>query len=84
MKTWALVTGASRGIGAAVAVELAAAGHPIIVNYRSNRAAADRVRERIERQGGRARTAAFDVSDHESVTANLKALLAEELTRVGA
>ena len=36
MKPRALITGASRGIGAAIAARLAAEGHPVIINYRSN------------------------------------------------
>ena len=39
----ALVTGGSRGIGAAICVALADAGHPILLNYRSNGAAAEEV-----------------------------------------
>ncbi|MCA9583097.1 MAG: 3-oxoacyl-ACP reductase FabG [Myxococcales bacterium] len=67
--TWALVTGASRGIGAAVAQELAAMGHPVLLNYRSNTKAADEVRGRIEAAGGTAKLLPFDVADAEAVTA---------------
>jgi 3-oxoacyl-[acyl-carrier protein] reductase len=78
MKPRALVTGASRGIGAAMAVELAAAGHPIILNYRSNKAAAEAVKDRIEAAGGRIRMAPFDVSDREAATREVEALLEAE------
>lgn len=74
-KPWALVTGASRGIGAAIAQELSAAGHPILINYRSNHEAAERVRGQIEAAGGRAELLAFDVSDAEACAAALGPLL---------
>ena len=51
MKPRALVTGASRGIGAAIALALAKAGHPVILNYRSGREAAEATMERIRRAG---------------------------------
>ena len=70
----ALVTGASRGIGAAIAVELARAGHPIIINYRSQEAAALEVKARIEAEGGTAELSRFDVAARDAVTAALAAL----------
>jgi len=75
VKDRALVTGASRGIGAAIAVALAEAGHPLILNYRENHAAAEAVRERIEGLGGEAVLSPFDVRDAEATGAALGALL---------
>ena len=76
--TRALVTGASRGSGAAIAVRLAAAGHPVIVNYRHDEAGAARVVAAIEDAGGEAVVARFDVGDRAATAAALEALLQEE------
>jgi len=58
----ALITGASRGIGAATAQMAAARGYAVCVNYRRDRAAAERVAREIEVAGGRAIAVAADVS----------------------
>jgi 3-oxoacyl-[acyl-carrier protein] reductase len=50
----AVVTGASKGIGAEIAQELAAAGASVVVNYSSAKTDADRVVDRISKQGGKA------------------------------
>ena len=58
----AVVTGASKGIGAGVAKALAAAGAAVVVNYASSREGADRVVAEIGRAGGRALAVQGDVS----------------------
>jgi len=78
MKPWALVTGASRGIGAAIAEALAVAGHPIIANYRSDDVAAGELKERIESAGGRVELARFDVADGEATGACVDRLIEED------
>jgi 3-oxoacyl-[acyl-carrier protein] reductase len=70
----ALVTGASRGIGAAIAVALADAGARVAVNYRERRDAADVVVARISGAGGRALALAADVSDGAAVAAMVDAV----------
>jgi 3-oxoacyl-[acyl-carrier protein] reductase len=65
----ALVTGASRGIGAAVALALAGAGAAVAVNYRERAGGADAVVAKINAIGGRAAAVAADVSKSADVTA---------------
>jgi 3-oxoacyl-[acyl-carrier protein] reductase len=64
----ALVTGGSRGIGAAIAVALADAGAAVAVNYRERAAEADAVVASITAKGGRAIAIAADVSQAADVT----------------
>lgn len=59
----AVVTGGSRGIGRAVAMELAARGASVIVNYNSSPDAANEVVKKIEETGGKAAAFQADVSD---------------------
>ena len=65
----ALVTGGSRGIGRAIAVQLAREGHDIGFCYRSNSAAAEETAALIEAEGRRVYSEALDVADHEAVGA---------------
>ncbi|MCQ4332136.1 beta-ketoacyl-ACP reductase [Natronomonas sp. F2-12] len=62
-----LVTGASRGIGRGIALELADHGADVVVNYRSSEAAAREVRDEIESGPGQAVLARADVSDYGEV-----------------
>ena len=74
----ALVTGASRGIGAAIAQELAAAGATVVVNYASSPAAAEAVVNQISAAGGQAWAHQSNVADEEQVDALIKAVLERE------
>jgi 3-oxoacyl-[acyl-carrier protein] reductase len=63
----AIVTGASKGIGAGIAMSLAAAGATVVVNYRADAEAAERVVGKISAAGGRALAVQADVSRTEDV-----------------
>jgi NAD(P)-dependent dehydrogenase (short-subunit alcohol dehydrogenase family) len=63
----AVVTGASKGIGAAIAEHLAAAGAAVVVNYASSRAGAEAVVKRIQQTGGKAVAVQADVSRLEDI-----------------
>ena len=65
----ALVTGASRGIGRAIALALGASGATVFVNYLANEAAAEETVQLVRSTGGAAESVRFDVGDAEAVRA---------------
>ncbi|MER3590196.1 MAG: beta-ketoacyl-ACP reductase [Mastigocladus sp. ERB_26_1] len=77
----AIVTGASRGIGRAIARELAKFGASVVVNYASSSQAADELVSEITQAGGSAITLAADVSKEEQVDALINAAI-EKFNRV--
>ena len=76
MKGIALVTGASRGIGKAIALGLARDGFDIWLNYRSAHAAAAAVQKEIEQAGRTCTLLCFDVTDRDACQQVLEPLLA--------
>ncbi len=73
----ALVTGGSRGIGKACAIELAKAGLDVIINYAGNDEAAQKTVEELKTCGIRAQKKKFDVSNREAVEAAIKEIVDE-------
>lgn len=73
----ALVTGASRGIGRAIAVRFAAEGAFVVVNYAGNEAAAGETLAAVLSAGGNAVLSRFDVGNAAEVDAAVKAIVAE-------
>ena len=71
----ALVTGASKGIGACIAEHLAREGASIVVNYASSQAGADKVVAKIVAAGGQAVAVQADVSRPEQISALLQAAI---------
>lgn len=63
----AVVTGASKGIGAGIAIALAAEGASVVVNYSSSKAGADKVVQEITAKGGKAIAVQADVSKQEDI-----------------
>lgn len=76
-----LITGASRGIGAATARLASARGYALCINYRQQREAAEQLVDEITRQGGRAIAVAADVADERQV-AQLFAAIDSEFGRL--
>lgn len=77
-----LVTGASKGIGAAIARRLAGAGYDIWLNYRSDHGGAEAVRAEIAALGRQCLLLPFDVADEAAVRATMEPLL-DEVTPYG-
>lgn len=73
----ALVTGGSRGIGRAVAIELAKEGATVAINYAGNKAAAEEVQNIITEMGGKAMIIQADVSDEKSATQMVEEVIAQ-------
>jgi NAD(P)-dependent dehydrogenase (short-subunit alcohol dehydrogenase family) len=69
----AIITGGSRGIGAATSLLLAKAGYLVVVNYVSNAAAAKAVVKQIEQAGGKATAIKGDVASEKDIVALFKA-----------
>lgn len=74
----ALVTGASRGIGRAIALKLAKEGAMVIVNYNGSKEAAEQTVTEILEKGGKAESFGCSVSDPQAVEAMMKQIITEQ------
>lgn len=70
---YALITGASRGLGKAVALRLAKDGFAVIINYQSNKEAAEDTLKQVQEAGGFGEFMPFDVSDPQAIENALEA-----------
>jgi 3-oxoacyl-[acyl-carrier protein] reductase len=73
----AIVTGASKGIGRAICLELAARHYEVIINYRSDHRGAQETLELVVERGGQGRLACFDVTDVRTSQTQLETLAGE-------
>ncbi|OEF25442.1 3-ketoacyl-ACP reductase FabG2 [Vibrio rumoiensis] len=72
-----LVTGASKGIGRAIAIQLAQDGFSVVVHYMSDKAGAEKTLSDIQQAGGQGRLLQFDISDRDQCRDMLEADIAE-------
>ena len=70
---YALITGASRGLGKAIALRLAKDGFAVLINYQSNREAAEDTLKQVQDNGGTGELMPFDVSDSQAIETALEA-----------
>lgn len=78
-----IITGGSRGIGAAAARRIAACGHAVLINYAGNQAAAEALAGRINQEGGRAFTCRADIGSEAAVMSLYEAADATGLPLAG-
>ena len=64
---YALITGASRGLGKAIAISLAKDGFAVVINYQSNKEAAEDTLKQVQEAGGVGELLPFDVSDPQAI-----------------
>ena len=73
-----LITGASKGIGAEIAKELAQMGLKVWINYRSKPELADNLKKEIENNGGQAAVICFDATNEKDFIAGIEAILSSD------